>query len=341
MEHYSGAEVPGTLGMYLICSKKPMIQCGGTYAKMRHPELYIRSLAPDDLVEVTQLLDCALERDEVDVEWVRDKTFKDIDYDPDLTLVALDGGRIVGFIQALTRVTSCDTAWVKWFATLGTAQRTGVMTSLFDRVEWILCHRGNTRVRIADCPPNFAFPGVDHRYEGAVSFLTERGYTIEGTVVNMTADLLAFDWSTLESSSVSHSPEAEVRRADRSDMQRVFSFLRRQFPHWVPEIAACFLRKPVSLHIAIVSGEMAAFAAYDGNNPSRGWFGPMGTSPEHRQRGFGRTLLYRCLQDIRNQGHATATIPWVGPVEFYSRTCSATVDRSFYQMEKRLKGTEV
>lgn len=308
---------------------------------MRHPELYIRSLAPDDLGEVTGLLDCALGHDEVGTEWVRDKTFRDIDYDPDLTLVALDGGQIVGFIQALTRATTSGTAWVKWFATLGSAQRTGIMTSLFDRVEWILSHRGNTWVRIADCPPNFAFPGVDHRYEGAVRFLTGRGYTIERTVVNMTANLSAFDWSTLASSSYSPSPEVEILRADRSDMQCVFAFARREFPHWVPELAACFLRKPVSLHIANISGEMAAFAAYDGNNPRRGWFGPMGTSPEHRRRGLGRTLLYRCLQDIKNQGHLTATIPWVGPVEFYSRTCGATVDRSFYQMEKRIRGTEV
>ena len=81
---------------------------------------------------------------------------------------------------------------------------------------------------------------------------------------------------------------------------------------------------------------MIGFAAHDANNVGTGWFGPMGTAPEFRGRRIGEVLLKRCLADTRAQGLTQATIPWVGPTEFYERTVRARITRRFVRLEKRL-----
>jgi mycothiol synthase len=57
----------------------------------------------------------------------------------------------------------------------------------------------------------------------------------------------------------------------------------------------------------------------------------MGTTPPCRGLGIGRILLWRCLNDLRDAGHETAVIPWVGPIGFYSRHCDCVLERVFWR----------
>ena len=302
---------------------------------MRHADLYIRPLEPDDLRTVTALLDESLEYDSVDVAWLRDKTFEDPDYDGDLTLCALDGGEIVGFAQGIIRPGSCD-GYVKWFATRQDKRDQGVATKLFDRIEDILSTRGAKSVSIASSAPNYVDAGLDPRYTSAYVFLTRRGYTHDGHATNMTCDLTASDWDTSEQERKLAEDGLITRRAERADLPAIMEFLGEKFPGWRSEVGNCFARNPVSLHIILDGEKVIAFAAHSGNNPSLGWFGPMGTSPDYRGKGLGGVTLLRCLADMKADGFSECVIPWVGPIPFYWKNCGARVSRLFWQMKKAL-----
>jgi len=304
---------------------------------MRHPGLYIRPLEPRDIVPVAQLLDDSLPHDRVTPRWLKEKAFADPDYDSALTLCAIDGGNLVGFAHGVARPLHAPArGWFKWFAVAEAHRRTGIATKLFDQIERVMARRGVRSVSIADSVPNYTMPGVDPRYTEARAFLAQRGYVEGEQRVNMTCPLTMSDWRTDEEEHRLAAQGVRVIRAARTDLSRALEFVRTHFPSWTPEVAHCFLREPISLHLAVEGARVIGFAAYDANNPGMAWFGPMGTHPEKRTRGIGGTLLKRCLRDLAAQGHAEAIIPWVGPVVFYEKACGAAISRTFVAVSKQL-----
>jgi len=304
---------------------------------MRHPSLYIRPFEPQDIETVAALLDTRLVHDHVTAEWVREKTFGDPDYDGDCTLCGIESGRLVGFAQGIVRdVDGALQGWIKWFAIALDAERRGVATALFERIEGLMRRRGVQKVGIANSPPNYTMPGLDPRYTAAYVFLAGRGYRRVGDAFNMKCDLQAHAWDTSADEERLLAEGIAVRRAERTDLPAAMDHTRTHFPGWSREVAACFIRSPISLHIALEGGKVVGFAAYDANNLGMGWFGPMGTDPAYRRKGIGKVLLWRCLADQRKQGYREAIIPWVGPLAFYWRHCGAVVSRVFWKMEKEL-----
>ena len=74
------------------------------------------------------------------------------------------------------------------------------------------------------------------------------------------------------------------------------------------------------------------------------FFGPTRVLDSEQGHGVGTALLLRCLTAMREYGYGYAIIGSVGPVEFYQKTCNATVipdsDPGIYKdflrgMEKR------
>ena len=127
-----------------------------------------------------------------------------------------------------------------------------------------------------------------------------------------------------------------IRRAGEEDKEKLWQFIGEQFALWRREVEPAFRWKPTPVHIALQKGRVVAFSAYDTNNFGTGWFGPMGTHPQLRGLGIGAILLKYCLQDLKEQGHRTAIIPWVAPIAFYSHHCGAVVDRVFWRFEKKI-----
>ncbi len=306
---------------------------------MRHESFYIRPLEPDDVDRVAALLDASMAHDSVTPAWVSEKTAGDPDYDPRVTLCASDGGALVGFAQGIVRPRNEQpSGCIKWFATAEGARGGGVATTLFDKIERAMYRKGVRTVSIASLPPNYTMPGLDPRYTDAYVFLERRGYRKTSETFNMTCNLGERNWDTRAGEERLRSNGISVRRAVRSDLSRVRDHMMAHFPGWMPEAAACFVRSPISLHIAVSGKEerVVGFSAYDACNHGMGWFGPMGSDPEMRGRGIGTVLLHLCLFDLRAQGHSEAVIPWVGPLSFYYRQCGAVVSRVFWQMAKRL-----
>jgi N-acetylglutamate synthase-like GNAT family acetyltransferase len=170
----------------------------------------------------------------------------------------------------------------------------------------------------------------------ARAFLQQRGFKEGDERVSMIGPLRANSWDTPDAEQRFETEGVAFRRAGRSDLQPTLDFIRTGFPYWTAEAATCFLRRPISLHLAEELGIVIGFAAYDANNPGLAWFGPTGVQPDKRRRGIGEVLLKRCLRDLRDQGHEEAVIPWVGPVSFYEKACQATIYRRFLPVQKAL-----
>jgi predicted N-acetyltransferase YhbS len=116
----------------------------------------------------------------------------------------------------------------------------------------------------------------------------------------------------------------EVRAAMAYEKSQVLAWITREFnARWADEAAAGFARQPVSCLIAVRDGKVVGFACYEAT--LRGFAGPIGVAADARSAGLGARLTLAALQGLKHLGYAYAIIGGVGPEEFYTRICGATV----------------
>jgi GNAT superfamily N-acetyltransferase len=176
--------------------------------------------------------------------------------------------------------------------------------------------------RTLDLPGNYLAPGVDTRNTESIAWLERRGWRRLGhEAVNLLIDVR---------DCAPPAPIAgyQLRRATVDDRAALTAAIAAEFGGaWPFEVARAVAVGGV--HVAIADGgELAAFAAHDGNNQGLGWFGPAGTWPRHRGRGLGEALLHACLADVRDH-HPVCEVAWIGPRAFYERSAVVVGDRRF------------
>jgi len=123
-----------------------------------------------------------------------------------------------------------------------------------------------------------------------------------------------------------------LRRANPWELTRAREFAQKWAITWADEVTVGFSRQPVSVFLAIQAGDIVGFCAYECTR--RNYLGPMGVDESLRGEGIGRLLLLASLWSMREMGYSYAIIGGVGPVEFYQKSCGATViegsDRGVY-----------
>jgi ribosomal protein S18 acetylase RimI-like enzyme len=113
-----------------------------------------------------------------------------------------------------------------------------------------------------------------------------------------------------------------VRRPLAPEHDLVVDWVTRQFtPGWASEARVALGNRPPSLFIAVDSGAILGFCAYDAT--ARGFVGPVGVADAARGRGVGAALLRACLADMRSQGYAYAVAGAVGAPDFFRRVAGA------------------
>jgi len=118
--------------------------------------------------------------------------------------------------------------------------------------------------------------------------------------------------------------EFNVRRAQPFELSPVRRFVAEHFAlSWADEISVGFARQPISVYIATIDREIAAFAAYECTR--RGFFGPTGVLESVQGKGIGKALLLASLWSLREMGYVYATIGAAGPVRFYQKTVGAII----------------
>lgn len=115
-----------------------------------------------------------------------------------------------------------------------------------------------------------------------------------------------------------------IRRGLVPEKHIVLAWIKERFSdYWVSETDVAFSRSPVSCFLAVEDGEVIGFGCYDTSCP--GFFGPTGVGERARGRGTGAAVLMACLHDMVAKGYGYAIIGGVGPAEFYTKVCGATL----------------
>ena len=172
-------------------------------------------------------------------------------------------------------------------------------------------------------PANYFTPGVVESDEATRRFFIANGFVESRWTFNLDASDLPVE-----------APPGVVR-ASAGHRDRILEFIAREFGRiWRFEVSRAFDNDPVTLFVAEQQGKIAGFAAHDVNNRGLGFFGPTGVAKTLRGRGYGRLLLTASLADLRRLGYARAVIPWTDAVDFYRKSCGATVTARFVTMSR-------
>lgn len=292
--------------------------------------LELRNLTRDDLTAVARRLAAEFARGGFSAENIAFQVFDDPDYDPDLNLLAADGDRLVAVLLGVRRG---ESGFVKALTVHPDGDAAGRLLAEFEqRVR----RAGAVKVRYSGSAPFYFQPGVEPTDTRTVTWLFDHGFQKIGDAFNMVADLAAQDFDTRDEEALASAAGYRITRLSAGDEEAFGRFVERCFSTgWRWETWTTLRWSPPTAHLAWQADEVVAFAAAEATNP--GWFGPMGTDPEHREHGLGRLLLRRCLQDLKALGYREAQIGWVGPLGFYARHCEARVSRVFWLLEKLLE----
>lgn len=302
------------------------------------PETSIRTASIDDVRSLYNLLKPLLVFDDFSSELLIEKLFANPlpeQYTFE-TLIAERDGELAGMMQYILRP-SVNRGWIGMFGVATAHQKHGVATELINT-----CFE---RFRAANCleldvlalPGNYFMPGLDPRYTAALTFLERNGFERGRDCVNMVADLSSPLDTTTEVAALEEQG-ISVRRVSQEDGALLDAFFAKDFGEpWRLESELALRNDPPAIHLALKDGEIIAFSAHSTQNREWGFFGPMGTTPAARGTGLGRVLLLRCLEDMRDAGHKTSIIPWVGPIGFYARNVRCQVDRVFWRYLRKLE----
>lgn len=300
----------------------------------------LRPLVPDDADDALALWNRAAPFDPLRPALLTEKAWGER---AGTALAAERGGVLVGLgVGVLWPTPGTLRGSVRLLAVDPAHRRGGVGTALLAALEADLAGRGAVAFRVGEAAPNYLTPGVDVRYDAGLAFLAARGYRTVGEAVNLGVDLgidpLAgagrAPWDTTDDEVRLAEAGVAVCRAHEADRPALGRLLDANWPAWHAEANQALAAAPPTIHVAGRGGDVLGFAAFDANNVSTGWFGPMGTAPEARGLGIGTVLLRRCLADMARAGRERATIAWAAALPFYERTCGAAVERRFRRVEK-------
>ena len=168
---------------------------------------------------------------------------------------------------------------------------------------------------------NYFTPGVVMTDTPTIDFFTKRGFRETANTYNLIADQLPAE------------VPSTVSRVTDQTRDRVLSFIEKEFGRiWRFEAS----NAGGYLFYVEADGNIAGFAAHDGNNRGLGFFGPTGVARAQRGRGLGAALLRASLADLRRLGYERAIIPWTDALDFYRKACGATVAARFVTLAREV-----
>ncbi len=296
----------------------------------------LRSAAVEDLPVIGALLRESLVHDRFSVELLEEKLFPRSPH-PEFSFgvtVAMTAQEIVGVLQHVSRP-SQRRAWIGLFGVAPDRSHSGIASRMLEAA--LDAWRGEVdEVEALAIPGNYFTPGLDPRYTAGLSFLERRGFERFKDCTNLRVSL-AKPFDVRDEQRRVEAEGLEVRRAAPGDEPRLDAFFDEHFgADWRYESELAFRCAPPALHLVLRDEAVIAFSAHSTQNREWGFFGPMGSAPAARGRGLGRVLLQHCLNDLREAGHTSAIIPWVGPIAFYHRWVGAVVDRVFWRYRRQL-----
>jgi mycothiol synthase len=288
--------------------------------------MQIRSYQGADEAELLGVWRAAMTHDRVSEELFRTKVLLDSNFVPANLPVAVEDGKIVGFVLSITRQVPLflqglepESAWITAFGVHPDFRRKGIGSALFKHVVDRLKADGRKTVAISPYVPNYFVPGVDvNAYPGTIKFLEDTlGFKTVERAISMGANLTGFQIPP-ELKELERQREEKdgitIRTVTSADLPDVMPFIVKHFGwDWYRHAQDYLLEyfgdssSQLCFLVARRHGEVIGFC-----QQRRERFGPFGVAPEHRNFQVGRLLLFRCLAIMSARHNYYAYFLWTG-----------------------------
>jgi GNAT superfamily N-acetyltransferase len=287
--------------------------------------------------------------DPIDVKKFRAQAILDDNFDPDLSWIALDNGRVVGFIYGtkrkfpyLDRGLEPERGWINVLFVDTQYERQGIGTQLLRTCEDALIKLGCKNITLGAYSPNYFFWGVDPKhYEKAARFFEKNGYQSFEEHYSMGKNLHGYQipGETLKKKADAEEKGYQFINFDYRYALELLEFLRSEFGGGWKRNALISMQKDMAEDVILLvlnsKKEICGFCmrAIDGN-PMR--FGPIGVAASERNLGIGSILLdMQCFEMCRKGIYRMYFITTDEPGRRYYERHGLEVFRTFVTYKKQ------
>lgn len=248
--------------------------------------------------------------DRISESLFRTQVLLDPNFHVENTPVAVEDGRVVGFILCLARQVPYfrqgmepKEAWITAFGVHPDYQGRGIGSALFTTILDKLRGESRENVDISPYVPNYFVPGIDtEAYPGAISFLKKHhGFETLYHAISMGANLTRFTMPPDIQARIDRVQAEDgliIAPVAPADIPDLMPFLIEHFGwDWFRHAQSYLLEyfgdspQRICFLVARLNGEVVGFCQQRNER-----FGPFGVRPDCRNRGIGRMLLFKCLE---------------------------------------------
>jgi GNAT superfamily N-acetyltransferase len=223
--------------------------------------------------------------------------------------VAVEDGRLIGFMLALTRRVPFgprgmepEHAWITAFGVHPDYQRRGIASALIAHLLDKFDAEQRTILAISPYEPNYFAPGIDvNAYPRALELLQKRfGFELHEHAISMGMDLSNFQ---LPAGILEHERQLSregftVQPFTPADLPDLLNFLLDEFgwgwyDYYQTSLLELLSGGPTQTDLIVARQQGHIVGASHHRNER---FGPFGVRSDLRNRGLGRILLFRCLE---------------------------------------------
>jgi GNAT superfamily N-acetyltransferase len=297
--------------------------------------LETRVLAREDIPQVVEAWNRALEYDNVtqaQFEWT---ILDDPNCEPEGHIIALDQGQIVGFVSVVAQggePHEKDAGFIKGLFVLDAYWEQGVGEKLLEQAEAYLVSKGKHAIKMTPyIGGRYFFNGIDLRYERLLALFADCGYerlrdwgeifTIEDVAV----DLTAFEPTAYHIEARKRMAAIGVKitpyRPSMLDKMRIF-VKKLAYWEWFPAGWEDGFGSSGHSLVALKDDEadethpIVGWADYR-PDPQDGEFGPIGVLEAYRGHSIGTCLLLESMLRMKELGTPKVTAGWVDATDFY------------------------
>lgn len=271
--------------------------------------------------------------DSISEERFLQQVLMDENFDSDLALVLLVEDKVIGFCLGikrkypyLTRGLEENRGWISIMFVLTKYQGKGYGKALLNEEEKRLKKEKVKEITLCAYSPNYFTPGVDLKYEKALSFFEQNGYVKGLDAVSMQKDLFTYSIpeKTQEMIERLKGEGISFNKYSLSYMEKLLAFTEAEFDAgWVRNILQAIRNGEAEDTILIATDIEDQVIGYcmrkiDGNDAR---FGPIGVKESIRSKGIGGILFDLQMREMQKRGIFYAYFLWThgAAMRFYER----------------------
>lgn len=271
--------------------------------------------------------------DPISEERFLQQVLMDENFDPNFALVLLVEDKVAGFCLGikrrypyLTRGLEENRGWISIMFVATEYQGKGYGKALLNEVEKRLKKEQVKEITLCAYSPNYFTPGVDLKYEKALTFFEQNGYVKGTDAVSMQKDLFSYSIPPVTQDMIVQLKEEGISFTTYSllYMEKLLAFVEREFDAgWVRNILQAIRNGEAEDTILIATDKENQVIGYcmrkiDGNDAR---FGPIGVKESVRSKGIGGILFDLQMREMQKRGIYYAYFLWThgAAMRFYER----------------------